>query len=316
MPKNSPSSAGNNFDKEANAAARHAAQPGKQKWYDFRSDLPNYPRTSSGGAAVVDAIVESFCRRDLSFTVADVESCRADVPEEFVRGSVERQLWDLVRDEYIRKSGKRYERWPLQSLDKFSGKKNGGHGERTLVLSQERTLHQRSTRESKSQNNAEQTNAAATRLAIAELEEQLIVDGAFDPTSVKDSRTRTLTAIVRRSGQPAFRQALITAYNGRCAITECDVVDVLEAAHITPYKGEDTNCVGNGLLLRADVHTLFDLRLIAIDESTMQVLVSTELDGTYFDAFRGKEIIIPDDPDLRPIQAALKHHREECGLRG
>ena len=159
-------------------------------------------------------------------------------------------------------------------------------------------------------------DAAATAKLLKSVEQQLVSKDAFDPSNVKDARTRTMAAIVRRRGQPAFRQALISAYHFRCAITECDVVEVLEAAHITPYKGEETNCVGNGILLRADVHTLFDLRLIAIDESTMRVLVSTELDGTYFEAFRGKEVSVPDDPNLRPIPAALRLHREECGLGG
>ena len=59
-----------------------------------------------------------------------------------------------------------------------------------------------------------------------------------------------------------FRDALIGAYAGRCAITGCSVLDILEAAHITPYLGPDTNHVTNGLLLRADLHTLFDTCLL------------------------------------------------------
>lgn len=324
MAENSPASNRNNFDKEANAAALRAARPGKQVWYNFRPDLLSYPRESSKGAAVVDAIIESFCRRNLTFTVANIEACQRNVPPEFKRGGIGGQIRDLVNDEYIRKCQSGYERVPPELLDEFSGRGNGGNARRRSIQkpripTPDSIPVQPSTNDSvleESPAPSEQMNAAATARLLNSVEQQLVSKDAFDPSNVKDARTRTMAAIVRRRGQPAFRQALITAYNGRCAITECDVVDVLEAAHITPYKGDETNCVGNGLLLRADVHTLFDLRLIAIDESTMRVLVSTELDGTYFEAFRGKEIIIPDDPDLRPIQAALKRHREECRLRG
>ena len=51
----------------------------------------------------------------------------------------------------------------------------------------------------------------------------------------------------------------------------CDVVAVLKATHIMPYRGEETNHPSNGLLLRADLHTLFDVGLLTIDPKTMTV---------------------------------------------
>jgi putative restriction endonuclease len=75
----------------------------------------------------------------------------------------------------------------------------------------------------------------------------------------EDMRDWALRCIAARRGQAAFRAALIDAYGGRCSITGCDAVEALEAAHISPYKGDHTNDVTNGLLLRADLHTLFDL---------------------------------------------------------
>ena len=102
-----------------------------------------------------------------------------------------------------------------------------------------------------------------------ELEAQRLAKDWVDPTGTKNARERTLSLIVRRQGQPAFRRQLIAAYKGRCAITGCEVQAVLEAAHIVPYKGSKTNDPGNGLLLRADMHTLFDLRLVAVDVATM-----------------------------------------------
>jgi hypothetical protein len=78
----------------------------------------------------------------------------------------------------------------------------------------------------------------------------------FDPKGQDDARARVLREVVQRRGQQKFRKALIAAYGGRCAISGCPVTPLLEAAHITPYLGPDTNSITNGLLLRADLHTL------------------------------------------------------------
>jgi predicted restriction endonuclease len=149
---------------------------------------------------------------------------------------------------------------------------------------------------------------------IEELAQQLDDDGEFDPAGTADARDHILASIVRRRGQPAFRDHLLSLYNMRCAISGCDVVPVLEAAHITPYLGPHTNRADNGLLLRADLHTLFDLKLIAIDEDSMTLLVSTDLNGTCYEQFRGVPLALPPAREDRPSYAALEKHREGSGL--
>lgn len=86
-----------------------------------------------------------------------------------------------------------------------------------------------------------------------------------------DARERITTSIVIRRGGAKFRKTLIEAYASRCALTGCDVVDALEAAHIVPYFGPPSDRIDNGILLRADVHTLFDLGQISIDPDTLEV---------------------------------------------
>ena len=49
----------------------------------------------------------------------------------------------------------------------------------------------------------------------------------FDPSSIKDARERISRMMAQRRGQPAFRNALLDAYDRKCAITECEVVEVL-----------------------------------------------------------------------------------------
>lgn len=115
-------------------------------------------------------------------------------------------------------------------------------------------------------------------------------DPAFDPDSVTDERERALRAIRVRRGQAGFRAALMAAYGGRCAITGCAVADVLEAAHIYPYSGKLTNHVSNGLLLRADLHTLYDCGLIAIEPNTRQVVVAKALQGSSYAKMAGRAL--------------------------
>ena len=114
----------------------------------------------------------------------------------------------------------------------------------------------------------------------------------FDPANVEDARKRILRSIAQRRGQKAFRNNLIVAYDGRCAITGCSIRDVLEAAHIYPYRGPDTNKVANGLLLRADLHTLFDCGLLAVDTSTMTVIVAPQLRTSEYAAFQGVPLVL------------------------
>ncbi|EDZ98862.1 hypothetical protein BH160DRAFT_5827 [Burkholderia sp. H160] len=139
-------------------------------------------------------------------------------------------------------------------------------------------------------------------------------EGAFDPHNVEDARRKTLAAIVRRQGQPAFRGNLLRAYGNRCAISGCDVTEVLEAAHIVAYQGPETNHVSNGLLLRTDLHTLFDLGLLAIEPSAAIVVIAAELRSTEYGELHGKKLRLPSILNDRPSKDALALQYERSGL--
>ncbi|MGG5823957.1 HNH endonuclease [Falsiroseomonas sp. HW251] len=134
----------------------------------------------------------------------------------------------------------------------------------------------------------------------------------FDPTNQEDAREKVLREIRARRGQQKFREALVEAYAGRCAITDCSVLDVLEAAHITPYLGPETNHVTNGLLLRADLHTLFDTLLLAVDPDTMKVLVAPTIEDPAYRDLHGKPLRATLTKATAPSERALKQHRAEC----
>ncbi len=137
---------------------------------------------------------------------------------------------------------------------------------------------------------------------------------AFSPNDIIDAREKMMASIIRRRGQPTFRQKLLAAYNGKCAITGCNVEEVLEAVHILPYRGPQTNHPPNGLLLRADIHTLFDLGLLAIDTSNMEVLISPDLVSTEYNLLAGKLLRNPKNNSLAPSTEALNQHRSWARL--
>ena len=147
-------------------------------------------------------------------------------------------------------------------------------------------------------------------LLTAEQERLASANRSFDPSSIVDARERVLAQIVRRRGQRDFRENLLAAYDRRCAVTNCDVVDALEAAHIVPYKGPATNDVSNGLLLRADIHTLFDLGLIAVEPEEMTVVISSKLGGNAYGDLSGRRLRMPRDSSKRPSPEALQRHLE------
>ncbi|SDU56438.1 DUF2002 family protein [Pseudomonas mandelii] len=134
---------------------------------------------------------------------------------------------------------------------------------------------------------------------------------SYSPTGVEDNRERTLREITKRQGQGAFRSGLLTAYEGRCAITGSSVKQVLEAAHITPFLGPETNHIGNGLLLRSDLHTLWDRGLIYLCEDLKLQLKPSLETSEYFD-LAGKKIRARtgDAPGLS--MGAVRAHREWC----
>ena len=136
----------------------------------------------------------------------------------------------------------------------------------------------------------------------------------FNPTDIKGGRERAIASIVQRRGQPAFRKLLLEIYCGRCAITDCSAVQALEAAHIMPYQGPDTNHPCNGILLRSDLHVLFDLGLIAVDPSSHRVLVSVELESTEYWGLRGRMLRLPERDSCRPSSDALEMHRRWAAL--
>ena len=105
-----------------------------------------------------------------------------------------------------------------------------------------------------------------------------------------ERRDNVLTTIRARRGQRTFRNSLIRRYGARCMVSGCLLVDIVEAAHIWPYRNLSDNHPDNGLLLRADLHTLFDLDLMGIDPETKEVRMAPAARKAGYEAFHGLKV--------------------------
>jgi hypothetical protein len=114
----------------------------------------------------------------------------------------------------------------------------------------------------------------------------------YRPDNV-DRRTLVERQIAIRRGQQKFRNVLRERYGDQCLITGCRVLAVLEAAHINPYRGEHDHHVENGLLLRADIHTLFDLDLLGIEPDELTIELHPSIESEYA-ALAGKRLKCPN----------------------
>lgn len=127
-----------------------------------------------------------------------------------------------------------------------------------------------------------------------------------DETAGIDDEEYQIRAIKTRRGQPVFRKNLLSAYRSRCAITNCHIEGLLEAARITAHAELTDYRVSNGLLLRADIHTLFDLSLIAVDEF-YRVVVSPTIRNTEYWSYNGRTLShLPGKTQDQPNRDALR----------
>ena len=130
----------------------------------------------------------------------------------------------------------------------------------------------------------------------------------------QDHREYAYRAIAQRRGQASFRNTLLDAFDHRCAVTGCQVEAVLEAAHIRPYMGPHTNVVNNGLLLRSDIHTLFDMYLLTVEPNGL-VRIAPELMAGEYACLGGKYLAVMTDANGNPTAPspnALHDHNIEC----
>lgn len=134
------------------------------------------------------------------------------------------------------------------------------------------------------------------------------------------SRFGTPRLVAPRLGQATFRVGVTAAYASSCAITGEHSLPVLEAAHIRPYALDGSHEVTNGLLLRADIHRLFDQGYVTVTPE-LRFVVSDRLaaefeNGRAYYKRHGTEVRVPSKLRDRPHADYLRWHNDNVFERG
>ena len=113
-----------------------------------------------------------------------------------------------------------------------------------------------------------------------------------DRQAIEAGYERRFTLQEVRPEQAAFRDALMSIYKGRCVISGCSVPEVLQAAHIVPFSESVAfrNDLNNGLILRNDIHTLFDRFLLSIQPVDGAIIFADQLKTSGYRNYEGKKL--------------------------
>lgn len=119
-----------------------------------------------------------------------------------------------------------------------------------------------------------------------------------------------------RLGQGTFRVLVTDIYHRRCAVTQEKTLPALEAAHIRPYAHGGAHDPSNGLLLRRDIHSLFDAGYVTVTPD-LRFEVSRRIreefeNGKHYYALHGQRIVVPEQLQYRPDSNALHWHNDQC----
>lgn len=173
-----------------------------------------------------------------------------------------------------------------------------------LKLWQEVTT-QLAAQKSKSQLKRSAQSGFATSLAV----------GPATQAAIEAARYGTPYLVAPRLGQGTFRIDVTEAYNSRCAMTGERTLPALEAAHIHRYSAGGIHQVSNGLLLRSDLHRLFDRGYITVDSKDLTIVVSRRIKEEYengrdYYALKDRRLALPVEPSSRPSTEFLRQHNE------
>lgn len=158
-------------------------------------------------------------------------------------------------------------------------------------------------------------NAAAIfRAWLAERNVRLADDEADDDdgSDLLDPRERQLTAVRIRRGRRPLREDLFRRYGARCMISGCKVAALLEAVQIQQTSDAKFKNPTNGLILRSDLHTLFDLNLVGIDPDRLTVAIHPSLADTEYQKFVDVPLLLGKGraPNQRALAARWRGFRE------
>lgn len=136
---------------------------------------------------------------------------------------------------------------------------------------------------------------------------QFLLEEDMSPNYSKSVLTKV------RIGQGAFRVLITDAYSRRCSITGEKTLPVLEAAHIKPYSDSGPHSISNGLLLRSDIHKLFDAGYMTVTKD-YKIEISSRIkeefhNGREYYQYHGKTLQnLPTRLMDQPNEAYIEWH--------
>lgn len=144
------------------------------------------------------------------------------------------------------------------------------------------------------------------------------MDDAPVPYDFGGSRFGAPAKVIPRLGQGAFRVAVIEAYGRECALSGGRVLPALDAAHIRAFGEGGHHALNNGILLRKDIHSVFDAGYATFDDDLRMVVsdrVKTEFNnGNEYLRLKGQKLRIPKHSSARPELENIRWHQENVFL--
>ena len=124
--------------------------------------------------------------------------------------------------------------------------------------------------------------------------------------------------VAPRLGQGAFRLKIADIYNYKCAVSDTKVLPALDSAHIVPFSQGGSHALSNGIMLRKDIHAVFDGGFATIDLNG-KFLVSDRVRTVFNNGYEylklvGKPVAVPARPEYRPSAESLEWHRRHVFL--
>jgi WD40 repeat protein len=271
----------------------------------FTSDA-NSLISSGGGGVKIWNVQTGELQQTFAEEFEYVKCLAVDPTGQFLAFSVHDgiEIWNLKDREKVQCLNFK---WPVSMNFSFDGKLLAS-GDATAFAEGSGSVKVWCVQELESMPNSTAENS--DRFELDAEHQKIESEGYLDPATLEDAKRQIIRSIVQRQGQAEFRRKLLNSYGNRCPITDCDVDSAIEAAHISPYEGTGTNHPTNGLPLRADIHTLFDLHLLSIQPDTYDVVIAPELTGTCYQNLASRKLTLPQDEKAAPSQKALNKHHE------
>jgi hypothetical protein len=144
---------------------------------------------------------------------------------------------------------------------------------------------------------------------------KLIPTNPIEEADAKAGHRKSLVQITLRPEQAKFREKLMIVYGRKCVITGCKIPEILQAAHIVPYAKNPKNHIINGLLLRSDIHALFDRGLLEIERKPtaeyLEVILAPSLQREHdYSPLHKRKIALEIDKANYPCSEALEYHKK------